>query len=244
MTKKIFVFGLLFIFFEKGYFFAQNLVISDSMGNNLNGQTIYVTGSTQDSLLKRHFGVKNTFSDTLEVKMTRTEIGKGAGTQNYFCWSICYGAVNSGVKPTWTDFGSIFMKPDSVYENLSVYFVPNGKTGLAGFHYVLFDVANPGDSAFVDIYFDITTGIGEEEIQKNNFEIFPNPSFGKIIFNNVGDDINKIEIRNIPGEIIFQSPGIISGKEYTFEFPEGVYFVSFLNNEKLILTKRMVIGGQ
>ena len=121
MKKHLFLF---FLFSFPSYFFAQNLIILDSDSINVNGQTITYYGNVSDTLAKFHFGVKNISPGSLDVKLKRSEIGKLSGTQNYFCWSICYTPVNSGAKPTWTDIGSVFMKPDSIYENFSAYYLP------------------------------------------------------------------------------------------------------------------------
>ena len=245
MIKKIFISALFSI---PILLCAQNIVIYDTLGNMVNGQTITCNRSVADSLIRVHFEVKNTFTDTLVVKMRRSEIGKVMGTQNYYCWSICYSPVFSGAKPTWTDIGSVAMKPDSLYENFSAYYLPNGITGVAGFHYVLYDVNNTNDTAFVDIMFDIAVGIENAQKMVSDLAVFPNPA-------NEGIDINcgnyksgsvwSAEIFNLTGEKMetrFIPANESSIHINTAGYSPGIYFCTLKEDGKIQVTKKIVIN--
>lgn len=239
MQKYLFLTAILGISFLVS---AQNIVIYDSLGNNVSGQTITHYGNVNESLVKFHFKVENIFTDSLDVKLKRTEIGKVTGTQNYFCWSICYNPVNSGSKPTWVDIGTVKMKPDSLYENFSAYYIPNGVEGVAGFHYVLYDVNNSSDSAFVDIFFDMTTGINENHAYDKTF-IFPNPNDGNFAIQ-VTDisEFNDCEVKiyNILGEEV-SSQKIKTSKSEIRNIPPGIYFCSLKEKNRTVLTKKFMV---
>lgn len=242
MVKKLLLpICLLLPFFLK----SQNLLILDS-GTVVNGQTLTYYGNSTDSLLKFHLGVKNLFTDSLDVKMRRTEIGKLTGTQNYFCWSICYTPVNSGIKPTWTDIGTVKMKPDSIYENFTAYFIPNGVSGIAGFHYVLYDVNNPDDSAYVDLVFDITTGIADQKVSSAGLSYYPNPVNDMLTIerNQTTGNYSTVVITNLLGEIIesldfqhFEKAKKIN----TVHYAPGIYFYCIRQNSTAISTEKFIV---
>lgn len=88
------------------------------------------------------------------------------------------------------------------------------------------------------------TSVAENNMQKVNFLIFPNPTNGKIQFEVKGLEVGKnstLEIYNMQGEIIYQSSFINPISEVDLSNQaNGIYIVKIYDGQT-ILTKKIVI---
>ena len=88
------------------------------------------------------------------------------------------------------------------------------------------------------------TSVAENNMQKVNFLIFPNPTNGKIQFEVSGLEVGKnstLEIYNMQGEIIYQSSFINPISEVDLSNQaNGIYIVKIYDGQT-ILTKKIVI---
>lgn len=239
---------------------AQSLYFKDAGGSDVTGTTIYVNGSPSASSVVVYLEVGNSSVSNLNVKVTRYEMTCVAGSENYFCWSQCYGnlpACDSEysqfpdmVDPQWGDFlpinaGSSWPADGNFF---GAYYVPLGYTGSTLYRYVAFDGSNPNDSAYVDIQFDITVGVEKIKNNANISSIFPNPATDEasILYEFTSEADATLEVYNMIGELVEKIPMV--GREgitvvNTANLDAGIYFYSvtvqseLIHSEKLIVTK-------
>ncbi|NTW32794.1 MAG: T9SS type A sorting domain-containing protein [Bacteroidetes bacterium] len=128
--------------------------------------------------------------------------------------------------------------------NYSLTSIPNtlsimimaGDVGSGGF--IL-----PGNEIFVDdISFTFSASISDNNQNKNNIYIFPNPASDKITVN-TSEKINTIEIYNIVGEKVYSLNNFKQQKSNEINLSginTGIYFVKIFNGEKYF-TKKIII---
>lgn len=158
---------------------AQIVTLEDLDGNLVNEQAVTVLAS-EDGLQELDLLATLTGSVSKTVNLKRYELNTVPGSENYFCWGVCYLPVGSGVKPYWLSLDSVVMTPGSEFNGFHSYYIPNGTSAVAGFRFVWYDIADHNDSTWVDIFFD-TEHVGLQELSVEHFDAFPNPSIGNDI---------------------------------------------------------------
>jgi hypothetical protein len=77
-----------------------------------------------------------------------------------------------------------------------------------------------------------------------NYVLYPNPNQGKFTFEYYGDNFltGMLKIVNISGKEFFlqQMNGNIRKKEFDLKLPSGVYFLQYIEGEKAV-SKKIVI---
>ncbi len=235
---------------------SQNIQILDSVGNVINGQTVYMTTTVDplDNYQVSHiyFPIKNNTSSSLDIKFKRYELITVSNTKNYWCWSFCAMPTFSGTKPFWEDNNAVSFVANEVKDDfMRAYHMPIGISGLATYRYVLYDDANPSDSAFVDIHFDMLTSAKKNinTFAKTDLNIFPNPASKKVYLNfSKSAEIEQANcvliIRDMLGEVVKEYDLRNEFTKHEMDISEinpGIYFYTLLVNGKSILTKRLVI---
>ena len=221
----------------------------DSLGNVLNGDTLWVPGTGSESVAKYLVRTVNTGDSVLQVRMRRWETDVPSGTENYFCWSLCYNAQWAGDKVDWQDNTPIRQEPDSVYKKLAIYHKPYGQTGSATFRYRIHDINNTDDSASFHIVFDIPLGIFGPVAARPDGEVTlaPNPADGWVNFNykgNTNGQNRELVVFDLLGnQVAVQALPYHSGQVTlnTEEYVPGIYVMSLRENGQLIATKKLVV---
>ena len=239
--KKVLLIAFLAYFSTLGLF-AQSIQISVG-GNNLNNGDTLVFFST-DTLVSFMVPaeVKNVSTNSISIKVKKTELSIVSGSENYFCWSQCY-------------VPSIFVSPDSIVfstgstnTNFSGDYSSKGHRGASYIMYTFFDMYNTNDSiAFVAKYI-AGSGVGIENSQAKAkvSNIYPNPARNTISLNYDlnGTQYAQLEIHNILGSLvktieIDETSGFLNID--VTDLNNGVYFYSFIVNNKVITSKKLVI---
>lgn len=228
---------------------AQSYEIRDSLGTLVNDDTLWLPGDGTESTIKAVLRSTNVSMATLETKMVRTEVEVPANTENYFCWSLCYNAVDAGDNVVWEDQTPVWMVPDSIYTKLRVYHKPKGETGRATYRYKLFNRSMPSDSASFVVIFDVPLGLfgPVQERPAGEASVAPNPADGWVNFNYKGNadaqqrslvvyDLlgNQVDVQPLPNQ-----RGTITLN--TDEFAPGIYVMSLRENGQPIATKKLVV---
>ena len=228
---------------------AQSLEIRDSLTNVLNNDTLWLPGTGSESVIKSVLRTENMSQATLEVKMKRWEVSVPPGTENYFCWSLCYNAQDAGDRVEWEDNTPVYLVPDSVYKKLQVYHKPHGETGVAVFRYKLWDRANPDDSASFHVIFAVPLGIFGPSTPRPNGEVSlaPNPADGWVNFtykgNANGTNRELVVFDLLGNQVALETLATPSGSFTlnTEEYVPGIYVMSLRENGQLIATKKLVV---
>lgn len=125
---------------------------------------------------------------------------------------------------------------------------PMGVYGQTSLHYRFSDTDNPGDSVGVDVIWDVTTSIGENNQQFGLSKPLQNPADAFTVFNfnlQSNDATDKIVVFNMLGSKVktMDVPGKSGALVLTTsDLKAGVYMVSYMSNGKVKDTCRLVVS--
>ena len=244
--KKLFYSSIIFcVMILTSSVMSQSMQIWDNSGIVPNGTAIYLWGdSSYLSTLICELQVKNISSGTVSAKVKKIENTIIAGSSNTFCYAGNCFPSNVYVSPTFATIAS-----GATDTTFSSDYKPKGHLGESIITYVFFNIADTTDTAWVVVHFHATlAGINnfitkEPEIS----EPYPNPAISHTSFdyylpsnaantrfvlrNILGSTVNVIDIKNSEGKLILNTADIKS----------GIYLYSFYINDKLILTKKLIV---
>ncbi len=241
MKKIILTSFLLVTFVLAG--FAQTIQLSHNQIDLNNGEELDIYGdSTSSTTMYAHIDVRNTTTTDVDIIVKKVELSLVSGSQNFFCWGQCYTpstyvsplAITVAGKSTSTDFDGEYM--------------PQGNLGTSQVMYVFFVEGNPNDSAAVVVNYVATpVGINGEDFQVELSDAFPNPANDKVSFKyDLPAEVSsaKVIIRNMIGSVVREASLSRQNKEVsinTSDLNEGVYFYSFILDDNVYVTKKLVI---
>lgn len=199
------------------------------------------------------FDIHNNSGASVTSKAKRIETVVLSGTSHYHCYGICYSSINAGddyifpesSDPEYLDNVVIAAAGSTV---LNTYFKPYIGVGIASFRFVVFDDANPNDSAYVDVVYDIRAFTGVNENDNVQMALYPNPANHRAIVDFSGSTLSEgvmqIELCDMLGKKQ-RAFSVNSSKEQividTEELTEGVYFVTVRNGNQVVKTTRLVV---
>lgn len=233
--KKIFTFIILLI--PSLFAFSQNSLKLYYHNNLLeNDDSIYLfMDSSQYTVQYVQLAVENISDNNLNVKVKKTEISVIPGTENSFCWSMCYD-TSVLVSPHYITIPAHSINSDDFYGE----YYPKGHLGTSIIRYTFFDMNNTTDSAsMIAVYVATPVGI-EELVENNNILLYPNPTSG---ITNLNLDFGKdftIEIFNSLGAKVLQE-NIISNSIDLSLLPEGIYYYRIKENNQIKTNNILVI---
>ncbi len=228
--------------------FAQGLVqLTDEEGHVVNGTVILADcGFSTDtvSLFSRLTG-----SVPRTVNVRRYEMWPVPGTNNFFCWGVCYLPVSVGTNPTWDSQHYVDMNPNATYNNFHAYHQSQGNTSTMRYKFVWYDVANPQgpDSSWVDIDFCGLVSVPETRAAQPALAVWPSPSEGRdlqIDFTADRAGQTRVVLYNMLGGVLRQAnanPGNGRVAWSTNGLEAGVYFATLEQDGKALITRRVVI---
>lgn len=218
---------------------------------NLYAQNFEVTG-VQDSykgfigdVIKAPLSFKNTSSKSITLIIKKTNSLIGTSQQNYFCQD------GHCLDQKVEDY-SIRLEPGETLSSLQIALESGLAPGLSSVKYLIYNRHQPLDAVEVDLNF-----IVEERPNRQNIysspnltiqEVYPNPAShfaevgykildksvkAKIILNNVlGTTVGEYELPSLEDKI----------KINTDNLKEGIYFYTLYEDQKAVITKKLVIN--
>ncbi len=230
---------------------AQFITLRDHHGDVANGATVTYIGTADEAVMEVHVeATLNSGADRI-VNVKRYEMGVQPGTQNYFCWGICYGPQDAGAMPFWASMQqhSLPMSAGVPVTNFGAYHSPMGVQGASTYRYVWFDVASPNDSAWADIVFQSNAvGIAEVTGAVRSMNVFPNPSLGQNVEFQIelANGINGavLAVYDMLGGRVSNTRLSAAGSRTVLPvagMAPGVYFASVERNGVALATKRFVV---
>lgn len=188
--------------------------------------------------------VRNTTNSSLEISVSRQTLTQSLGTENYFCWTSCYGSQTS-VSPQ-----SKFFSPMEVDNNsFAVHFENNSIVpASASVKYCAFVTSNPSDSACTIVNYTVDSASGIDNFSATSFSDFhPNPtsSTAFLDYSLNYSDVAEIVVTDMLGNVIRKEN--ISNQSGTLKFDvsdtkAGLYFANILVNGELKTIKRLVVS--
>jgi hypothetical protein len=248
MKRSAFLFALALV---SGTTIGQGLVsIYDEDGNQVNGSLVSYAGSPDDLRDTVSLATVIVGATSRDVMVRRYETWPLAGSRNFFCWGVCYTAVNAGDYPTLVSPLPETLTEDEYYRGFHAYYEPNGTAGTARFRYVWYDAATPNgpDSSWVDIQFGGTVGLAEATADAASLGVRPNPSNGNdvlldytldrlvpgtsvVVYTVLGERVRTLPVSMVQGRIVLGTADLV----------DGVYFASVESNGRTLATRRVVV---
>lgn len=227
-----------------------DLTVTDVWGTQQNGQTITYYGEASD--LEHEVDLHTTLNgpNALTINVRRYELNTVPGSQNYFCWGVCYLPQNSGLLPTWVSQDEVDLTPGTTFEGFHAFYKPLGTADVAGFRYVWYNVDATNDSTWVDIYFDSAVGIGENAAA-TTFDVHPNPAVGENVvlehaLANPGS-LGSVVLRDVLGNtVLTRSLSSAQGRTVIAagQLRPGVYFATLEQGGKALMTRRITVAAR
>lgn len=247
-TLPLFALGLAFAAHAQ----VVPVTLLNANGEEVNGTTLQVQQELNGDLgqiLVQALDVQNITGSTRTINVKRYELTVLPGSQNYFCWGVCYDAAGAGERPSWVSQHPVVLNAGETSSNFYGDYKPMGNPGMASFRFVWFDMDSPNDSAWVDVAYTALEAAGISEVAAvRGFTAFPNPSVdGSITFNydlaRTAPD-TRLALYNILGErklvkAIGSAQGTVKLDEG--ELSSGVWFAVLERNGKPLATRRIAV---
>lgn len=227
---------------------AQGIVtLTDEEGHVVNGTVIVAPCDWSTDTVSLF--AQLTGASPMTVNVRRYEMWPVTGTNNFYCWGVCYLPVTTGTYPTWVSQHYVDMNPGATYNNFHAYHQAEGITTTARYKFVWFDEANPSgpDSSWVDIDFCGLVGVNERVAQSTTLTVWPSPSQGQdlqlayaldrsggahlVLYNVLGEAMRRTVIGGAQGRITWS----------TADLGPGVYFATLEREGRAMTTQRFVV---
>ena len=223
--------------------YGQSLIILDHAGNEITGQTITEVGYYSSNEITQELGVTNNGTTDINLVVRKAEISVMAGTSNYFCLSVCY-------PPTvYESTNTVTIAPGETLSGtpgFSYHFFPSGIQGLSTISYTFFDIDNPDDTVQVIVNFEIELAGIDINSNMHISDVYPNPATNTL---HISYDLNSsnsdIKLYNILGSEIKDvkiSDSSSTADIDVSDLENGVYFYSFISDDKVLKQGRFVIN--
>jgi hypothetical protein len=242
MKKYLLLFVFIFALASARVIAQNPIEIYDNANNLITGTTITAFSSdinveTIDMILK----VKNNTANDLSLFVRRIVNSEVAGTENVICFGVnCY--------PPSTDTSSVVrVVPVGVIDSSFLsHYSPYTLPGITSITYVFFESHGSATAEVTVKYHLSPLSLGSE---LNAFEIsaaYPNPASAStsIEYNIPSGKNGKILLRNLLGIVVREialekqeGKAVIN----TIDLKDGLYFYSVLINNKVEVTRKLVI---
>jgi hypothetical protein len=244
MKKQVlFIASLLF----SGLAFSQ-IGIVDDQGNNVENTVIDVYLDADLEHIETDFKTQNLSSQTKTYNMKRYELEYIEGSQEYYCWTVCLAAVDAGtnyfsVFPSAPGYLILNAGADGPYSAPAFHFKPQGNTGTATYRYIIYDVNDENDSAYVDMVYHVNA-VGINEYSNNAISnVYPNPANALIYIDINEATLNpRFEIYSLLGNrVIAEQISNQNGKVKidVSNLQPGIYMLQELESQ---LTRKFIIS--
>lgn len=194
-----------------------------------------------------HVDLSNTSASLKRVTVQRTINTLATGHMEFFCFGT---GSTAACYPPGTDFsgGNDTILANTTDASFKGTILPMGNYGYTSIHYRFFDTDNPSDSVGVDLAWNFTTSLGENNQQFGLSKPLQNPADAFTVFNYnlpASDPSDQLIVYNMLGAVVRTAS--IPGKSGALVLPTsdlkaGVYIVSFVSGGRLKDSCRLVVS--
>jgi hypothetical protein len=224
---------------------AQSLVLIDPV-TTVTG-TLAELGTTGE--LVADWDVQNISDNTLSVRCYRSVIEQVAGSENYFCWGVCFTSATN-ISPVQA---AQIMDAGQINNTFYAHYRANGNAGQTTVKYCFFDNANPSDEACHTVTYcvdmdECVVSVEENALAGAELGVYPSvlSGIGKFsyslpaayraaqmeIFNTAGQLIESIQLNNNNGIVILDGQ----------DFAPGAYMVRVSANGTILGNTRFAVS--
>jgi hypothetical protein len=228
-------------------------IFNFSSYENLQAQSLELIGDSYVSgnpgiPIASYIIVKNTTSNSLDVRCQKNIIDTATGTQNYFCWGITCWPSSVYVSP---DPDGIRTIPAGYSDstNFTAYYdaafsgIPSQARAVV--EYCFYPLGNISDSTCLTVHFnDNTSSVTDTKKEIGLGDFYPNPTENLTRINYVADNNSYLQILDILGNKIqsfdLDNSGVLEIP--TTNFSSGIYFGNLISDSKVVSVKKIVIN--
>jgi len=210
-------------------------------------QTLEEVGPLGEMVADWH--VQNISNNTLSVRCSRNVMQEVSGSENYFCWGVCFTATTD-VSPVQI---AQSMPGGSVNDTFYAHYRPNGNVGQTTVEYCFFDNGNSEDRICQLVTYcadmeECVVGIRETASHQPGLTIAPSllSGIGKVVYSlPEGMRSAEIEIFSASGQIVQRA--VVTGQNGMIllngqDFSNGVYLVRLKAQGQLLGFSRLVVS--
>ena len=172
-----------------------------------------------------------------QVKVSRTLVSEVTGSENYFCWDVCYDS------PTSVSTGALTIAAGDTNSIFSAHYKPMGSNGITSIKYCFFNSNDVSDSiCYNATYISGITNI-ESIYQSIGINLFPNPTHGELNISSEGllGESQRFKILNSQGKLIFQGKVKAKVQIDLSNYSQGIYFLQLFEDDMLIKTEKFIV---
>jgi len=242
MKMKITPLFVLFAFLSM-FSQSQNLSLSNDYETFTPDQTIYIWGdSSQYSTIICYLHVTNNSASDIDVLVKKTEISILAGSENSFCWGMCYPPA-------------VFESPDFItisagqtdLASFSGDYLSKGQIGTSTIRYTFFDKSNSNDSASVIVVYGSSPASINDFASSGSLSVYPNPTTSVANFSyqsssSLGNA--QLVVISATGAEVYRSEISSDGSPVAIDlssFNSGIYFYSVIENGQSSGMRKFVV---
>ena len=210
------------------------------LGTDVTSDTAVYFNSDATNTLTGSLMVINPSGTAKAVKVRRTQLSVVSGSDNFFCWDLCYTSIVS------VSGGTVNIPAnDTVFVFYGDY-EPNGYVGTTYINYKFYNNADTTQFASATIqYGSGLSGIEDQSVATIS-NVYPNPASQYITFDySLGNSTNgSITIADITGKIVRSANLNDNTAKQVINLDglnDGIYIYTFYSSGKAISTKRFII---
>lgn len=229
--------------------YSQNIVLMDDDHNVISNTTVDISVDSSTNTVTEIL-VKNAGSIADTIKVVRTIYSIDGDDQTQFCWGgLCYLPATSV-----SNYSTVIAPGDTVdflEDGFHAIFNSGTSCVTRSVHYKFYNIHNFSDSTGITLRYLCSTGVNElMKVGGNISSGYPNPANSVVSFKyDLKEFSEKGEIKfyNMLGKsvkevILTDKQGIT--KINIQDMDAGIYFYSFIVDDKIICTKKMVISRE
>lgn len=230
------------------YGYGQNIVLLDHDNNVISNTTIDISIDSSANITKEIF-VSNVGSIPDTIKVVRTIYSVDGDDLTQFCWGgLCYlyTTNTSSLSQTIAAGDTIDFSENGFHALFS-----SGTACVTRLvHYKFYNIHNFSDSTGITLRYLCSTGVNElTKVDGVISAAYPNPAnaLASIKYNLNDSEKGEIVFYNMLGKsvkkvILNDKQGI--AKINVLDLEAGIYFYSFIVDDKIICTKKMVVSHE
>ncbi len=234
MKKQLLLVSIFLAFFGAAQ--AQVLTASNYI--------LTVSDPGNQTALESFARIQNNSTNAMNVQVERTVINLPAGMDELFCFGIYCNPPGTAS----TSYNTL-INPGAQNSTFKADVLPNGNCGTATIKYNFYDIDTPSDSVAITLNFAFcTVGLNENAESFGMSRPLRNPADQFTVFaynlqnDNSGD---KLLVYNMLGSLVKTMD--VTGKSgslvlSTSDLKPGVYFASYLSNNKVKNSYKLVVA--